>query len=89
MEATKNQQRTYFKRKRGILKKCIEMSTKCHQDVFMVIYDKKNQTLVEFNSTPNFDIDEVMWVKLKEHSMSYQLYGNADLKLLESSMTPK
>ena len=65
------------------------MSTKCHQDVFMVIYDKKNQTLVEFNSTPNFDIDELMRVKLDEQKMSYQLYGNADLKLLESTMTPK
>ena len=89
MEATKDQLRSYFKRKRGMLKKCIEMSTKCHQDVFLVIYDKKNQTLVEFNSTPNFDIDELMRVKLNEQSMSYQLYGNADLKLLESSMTPK
>ena len=63
MEAKKEQLRTYFKRKRGILKKCIEMSTKCHQDVLLVIYDKKNRTLVELNSTPNFDIDELMRVK--------------------------
>ena len=89
MEAKKEMLRTYFKRKRGILKKCIEMSTKCHQDVYLIIYDKKNQTLVEFNSTPNFDVDELMRVKQDEHNMSYQLYGNADLKLLESNMTPK
>ena len=31
----------YFKRKRGILKKAMELSLICHQDIYMVIYDPK------------------------------------------------
>lgn len=30
---------TYCKRRRGLLKKCVEMSKMCDQKVFMVIYD--------------------------------------------------
>lgn len=62
VKETKEQRVTYFKRKRGILKKAIELSTICDQDVFMMVLDKKNNRLVEFNSTPDFDIHEVLKV---------------------------
>ena len=65
------------------------MSTKCHQDVLLVIYDKKNKTLVELNSTPEFDVDALLRVKMNEQNLNYQRYCNEDLKLLESNMTPK
>ena len=32
---------TYAKRKRGIIKKMIELSTMCGQDIFLVIFDKE------------------------------------------------
>ena len=57
---TKEQRVSYFKRKRGCLKKCIELSMKCGQDVFMVMVDKKSKRLVEFNSTPDFDLKTVV-----------------------------
>ena len=50
---------TYAKRKRGIIKKMIELSTMCGQDIFMVIFDKEKQKLVEYRSDPNFRIDIV------------------------------
>ena len=59
----KKERRTYFKRKRGLLKKCIEMSLRLQQDVYMVIYDKKAKKLVEFNSTPEFDLDAITKLK--------------------------
>ena len=57
---TKEQKVTYFKRKRGCLKKCIELSTICGQDIFMVMIDKKSKRLVEFNSTQDFDLKAVV-----------------------------
>ena len=48
---TKEAKVTYFKRKRGILKKAIELSYLCDQDMFIVMRDKKYNRLVEFNST--------------------------------------
>ena len=45
---------TYSKRKRGIIKKAIELSTMCGQDIFMIIFDKNKQKLVEYRSTKDF-----------------------------------
>ena len=56
---TKEQKVTYFKRKRGLLKKCIELSMMCDQDMFLVMRDKKYNRLVEFNSTQDFNLKAV------------------------------
>lgn len=79
---------TYYKRKRGLLKKCIELSTKCDQDVFLVILDKKNQRLVEFNSTERFDIEAVINSKKYERVFDFRKYCNDDLPLLEDNLIP-
>jgi len=41
---------TFCKRKRGILKKLIEMSKLCGQDIFMVMFDKEKQKVLQFRS---------------------------------------
>jgi hypothetical protein len=46
---------TYNKRKRGLLRKAIELSTMCQQDVFIVILDRQKETMVEFNSSSKFN----------------------------------
>jgi hypothetical protein len=46
---------TFNKRKRGLLRKAIEISTMCQQDVFIVILDRQKETMVEFNSSPQFN----------------------------------
>jgi hypothetical protein len=40
----------YNKRKRGLIRKAIELSQFCGQEIFMVIFDRSKKRLVEFNS---------------------------------------
>lgn len=46
---------TYCKRKRGLVKKAIELSKLCNQYVYMVIFDKDKQRMIEYNSHNDFD----------------------------------
>ena len=87
---TKEQKVTYFKRKRGLLKKCIELSTLCDQDMFLVMRDKKYKRLVEFNSTPDFNLKAVIESLGKDNldTLQFRKYYNSDLELLEKNMTP-
>lgn len=56
----KNQRNiTFSKRKRGLLKKVIELSSLCGQDILMFIYDKTKSKIIEFRSDFNFDTDFV------------------------------
>jgi hypothetical protein len=50
---------TFSKRKRGLLKKVIELSSLCGQDILMFIYDKTKSKIIEFRSDFNFDTDFV------------------------------
>ena len=46
---------TTSKRKRGVIKKTIELSVLCGLDIFMVIFDREKQSMVEYCSDPDFD----------------------------------
>ena len=52
----KNQRNiTFCKRKRGLMKKSIELSTMCDQMVILYIYDNVRQKLSKFQSHDEFD----------------------------------
>ena len=77
----KNQRNvTYSKRKRGILKKAIELSILCGQDIFMVIFDKEKQKLIEFRSKLDFNPSIVESLTNKDISIQFkhELYTNHD-----------
>ena len=58
--AVKNQRNvTFCKRRRGLMKKAIEMSVLCGQDIFFIMFDREKQKLYEFNSSEEFDIKVV------------------------------
>ena len=51
---------TYSKRKKGLIKKAMELSSLCGQDIFMIIFDKEKQKLVEFRSNSQFSSKKVL-----------------------------
>ena len=46
----------YCKRKKGVVKKAIELSKLCNLDILIVMFDKEKQKLYEFRSEKKFDI---------------------------------
>jgi hypothetical protein len=50
---------TYSKRKKGLIKKAVEMSLLCGQDVMLTMYNKDNKKLVVYQSTPEFTVAKV------------------------------
>jgi hypothetical protein len=46
---------TFNKRKRGIVKKGVELSILCNLDVMIGIYNKENNKLVVYQSGPEFN----------------------------------
>ena len=71
---------TFCKRKKGIIKKAIEISKLCDKEVALYILDKKTNKLVAFNSTSNFEIDSIYkYVNGPlARSSTFEKYTNAD-----------
>jgi hypothetical protein len=50
---------TYHKRKRGLIKKAIELCSLCDLDIYLFLYDSDKKKVIEFNSSPNFSIETI------------------------------
>ena len=44
------------KRKKGLLKKAIELSVLCDLEIFMLVYDKNNSRVTHYASNEDFDM---------------------------------
>ena len=82
---------SYNKRKRGLLKKVIELSTFCDMDVFLVIFDRNKKQLVEFNSSSDFSLRTLkkLFVAKNMSKLKYEKYHNEDYELLDQEMSDK
>ena len=76
---------TFCKRKRGILKKAIELSRLCDQHIFMVIFDKTKQRIIEFSSKDTFNAKVVSKLTNPqlESFINHQKYTNDDFHLFQ------
>ena len=45
---------TYCKRKKGLLKKAMELSILCGQDIQLIMWDRMKKKMVAYQSTPDF-----------------------------------
>ena len=50
---------TYCKRKKGLLKKAIELSLLCDLKMFVFIYDKNQRRVIHYASDPSQDLMEI------------------------------
>ena len=51
---------TLSKRRRGLLKKAIELANICDQQIYMAIYDSQYNTVVQFQTSDDFTLNEVV-----------------------------
>lgn len=49
----------YVQRKRGLLKKAIELSVLCETDLFLVMFDRQSKKLVQLTSSEEFNVKAV------------------------------
>ena len=59
IENINNRNITFIKRAKGLLKKAMELSILCDQDVFMYVYDNKKKRVIHFNSDPDKNILDI------------------------------
>lgn len=69
---------TYCKRKRGLIKKAIELSKLCDQHVYLIIFDKEKQRMVEYNSSEDFNSKIICKLASPEFRkyLKYERYHN-------------
>ena len=85
----KNQRSVAFcKRKRGFLKKAIELSRLCDQKIFMVMYDPDKDRVIQYSSEQGFSfqsaLETVKRIRKSENAAhSYEYYTNDDYNKFE------
>lgn len=70
----------YHIRKRGLIKKAIELSSMCGLQMYLLIYDKEKDKIIEYQSDDQFNLNKAISIienslkvksKRKFHHLSY------------------
>lgn len=48
----------FYKRRRGVLKKAIQLSRLCGQKILMVVYDEQKDKAIQYSSDPSFNFSQ-------------------------------
>lgn len=79
---------TFVKRKRGLIKKAMELSILCNKEVLVYIYDQKKNGIVSYEANPStFSISDLQ-KKLADFSAEVahlESYDNTDFDLLKEN----
>lgn len=72
----------YNKRRKGIIKKAMEISVLCGQKVMLAIYNEENQKFVIYQSEPDFTPTEVNRLLASESTLTnlYEEHTNIDMR---------
>ena len=77
----------YCKRRKGIVKKAIELSKMCTKKIFMAIHDEKTGRIMVYQSDASFTAKAVDNIMTKAKPKSVELVTNDDYDKLKVSET--
>lgn len=70
---------TYCKRKKGLVKKAMELSMLCDQEIFLVIFDRSKEKVVLYTNHEDFNMEEVAkYYPRLENTEGHEHYVNDD-----------
>ena len=86
-----NMKRSYIKRKHCLLKKAMEFSLKCDQEILLVVFDKKANQYVEYKSSDQFDLKMIKAIQGKEFAstLSRESYSNSDFGAISKNVSER
>jgi hypothetical protein len=74
IEHNGNRALTFSKRVKGLVKKAIELSKLCDQEVFLYVVDQTKRKVVHYESTPELDLKSIFDLEYFREFYSNQDY---------------
>lgn len=85
-----NRNIAFCKRKRGLIKKAMEISKLCGTEVFLVVLDSQKQRLLKYSSCDEFSAKVVDKIITRENTskFKYESYTNEHYNYFEKNGKP-
>ena len=79
IENTTTRNVTYCKRKKGLIRKAMQLSVLCDQQILLCVFDKQKQKLVTYQSNESFTPERLVSLELElKNSITREFYLNED-----------